>query len=134
VTWSRVAFMVALLTLGLVLTRVLGRTTPKVSKAEAVAVARPNVDFKPQGYNIRLVRQGIPPRPVWAVSFWIRKAGGGFSRITLVLVDANSGQVMQVRRTTRVAPVFALHTRQRGKLCGPYVVHPAPRSYARLCS
>jgi hypothetical protein len=93
--------MVALLALGLVLTRVLGRTTPKVSKADAVAVARPNVDFKPQGYNIRLVRQGIPPRPVWAVSFWIRKIGGnGYSRITLVLVDANSGQVMQVRRTT----------------------------------
>jgi len=92
--------MVALLVLGLVLTRVLGRTNPKVSKAEAVAVARPNVDFKPQGYNIRLVRQGIPPRPVWAVSFWIRKTGGGFSRITLVLVDANSGRVMQVRRST----------------------------------
>jgi hypothetical protein len=92
--------MVALLALGLVLTRVLGRTTPKISKQEAVAVARPNVDFKPQGYNIRLVRQGVPPRPVWAVSFWIRKAGGGFSRITLVLVDANSGHVMQVRSTT----------------------------------
>jgi hypothetical protein len=92
--------MVALLALGLVLTRVLGRTTPKFSKQDAVAVARPKVDFKPQGYNIRLVRQGIPPRPVWAVSFWIRKAAGGFSRITLVLVDANSGQVMQVRRTT----------------------------------
>jgi hypothetical protein len=91
--------MVALLALGLVLTRVLGRTTPKVSKQEAVAVARPNVRFKPQGHNIRLVRQGVPPRPVWAVSFWIRKAGGGYSRITLVLVDANSGQVMQVRST-----------------------------------
>ena len=82
--------MVALLALGLVLTRVLGRTDTKVSK----------VDFKPQGYNIRLVRQGIPPRPVWAISFWIRKAGGGFSRITIVLVDANSGRVMQVRRST----------------------------------
>ena len=92
--------MVALLALGLVLTRVLGRTTPKVSKQEAVAVARPNVHFKPQGHNIRLVRQGVPPRPVWAVSCWIRKAGGGYSRITLVLVDANSGRVMQVRRTT----------------------------------
>jgi hypothetical protein len=92
--------MVALLALGLVLTRVLGRTTPKVSKQEAVAVARPNVHFKPQGHNIRLVRQGVPPRPVWAVSFWIRKAGGGYSRITLVLVDANSGRVMQVRSTT----------------------------------
>ena len=92
--------MVALLTLGLVLTRVLGRTDTKVSKDDAIAVARPKVDFKPQGYNIRLVRQGIPPRPVWAVSFWIRKAGGGYSRITLVLVDANSGRVMQVRSTT----------------------------------
>lgn len=92
--------MVALLVLGLVLTRVLGRTGTKVSKDDAIAVARPKVDFKPQGYNIRLVRQGIPPRPVWAISFWIRKNGGGFSRITIVLVDANSGRVMQVRRST----------------------------------
>ena len=92
--------MVALLALGLVLTRVLGRTDTKVSKDDAIAVARPKVDFKPQGYNIRLLRQGIPPRPVWAISFWIRKAEGGFSRITIVLVDANSGRVMQVRRST----------------------------------
>jgi hypothetical protein len=99
VTWSRVAFMVGLIALGLVLTRVLGRTDTKVSKDDAIAVARPKVDFKPQGHNIRLLRQGIPPRPVWAVSFWIRKTGGGFSRITVVLVDANSGRVMQVRRS-----------------------------------
>jgi len=92
--------MVALLALGLILTRGLGRTDTKVSKDDAIAVARPKVDFKPQGHNIRLVRQGIPPRPVWAISFWIRKAGGGFSRITIVLVDANNGRVMQVRRTT----------------------------------
>ena len=92
--------MVALLALGLVLTRVLGKTTPKVSKDDAVAVARPNVDFKPQGYNIRLVRRGIPPKPFWIISFWIRKGGGGYSRITVVLVDANSGRVVQVRRTT----------------------------------
>ena len=99
-TWTRVAFMVALLALGLVLTRVLGRTNTKVSKDDAIAVARPKLDFRPQGYNIRLLRQGIPPRPVWAVSFWIRKVGGGFSRITIVLVDANSGRVMKVRRST----------------------------------
>ena len=91
--------MVALLALGLVLTRVLGRTDTKVSKDDAIAVARPKVDFKPQGHNIRLLRQGIPPRPVWAISFWIRKARGGFSRITIVLVDANSGRVVEVRRT-----------------------------------
>jgi hypothetical protein len=90
--------MVALLVLGLVLTRVVGRTNTKVSKQDAIAVARPKVDFKPQGYNIRLVRRGIPPRPFWIVSFWIRKASGGYSRITVVLVDATSGRVVQVRR------------------------------------
>ena len=90
--------MVALLVLGLVLTRVLGRTNTRVSKEDAIAVARPKIDFKPQGHNIRLLRQGIPPRPFWVVSFWIRKSGGGYSRITVVLVDASNGRVAQVRR------------------------------------
>ncbi len=90
--------MVGLLVLGLVLTRVLGRTNTRVSKEHAIEVARPKVDFKPQGYNIRLVRRGIPPRPFWIVSFWIRKASGGYSRITVVLVDASNGRVVQVRR------------------------------------
>jgi hypothetical protein len=90
--------MVALLVLGLVLTRVFGRTNTKVSKQEAIEVALPKVDFKPQGHNIRLVRRGIPPRPFWIISFWIRKASGGYSRVTVVLVDANSGRVVQVRR------------------------------------
>ena len=90
--------MVALLVLGLVLTRVLGRTDTKVSKQDAIAIARPSVDFKAQGHNIRLVRRGIPPRPFWVISFWIRKTGGGYSRVTVVLVDANTGRVAQVRR------------------------------------
>jgi hypothetical protein len=92
--------MVALLVLGLVLTRVFGRTNTKVSKQEAIEVARPKVDFAAQGHTIRLMRRGIPPRPFWVVSFWIRKATGGYSRITVVLVDANSGRVVEVRRTT----------------------------------
>ena len=93
--------MVALLALGLVLTRVLGRTTPKVSKQEAVAVARPNVHFTPQGYNIRLVRQGIPPGPSGP-----SPSGSGRPEAVATrgspscCVDANSGRVMQVRRTT----------------------------------
>jgi hypothetical protein len=91
--------MVGLLALGLVLTRVLGQTRPHVSDERAVAIARGKVDFKPEGDNVRLVRRGIPPRPFWAVSFWIRNAsGGGYKRITLVLVDASSGRVAEVRR------------------------------------
>jgi hypothetical protein len=100
VTWSRVGFMVGLLLIGLVLTRVLGKTRPNVSEAKAVQIARPKVDFTPQGHNIRLVRRGIPSRPYWVISFWIRKSTGGYKRITVVLVDSTSGRIAEVRRVT----------------------------------
>jgi hypothetical protein len=90
--------MAGLLVVGLLLTRVLGRTGHDVSKSEAVKIARTRVDFTPEGHNIRFVRRGIPPRPFWVVSFWIRRAEGGYSRITVVIVDANSGRVTEVRR------------------------------------
>jgi hypothetical protein len=90
--------MAALLILAFVLTRGLGVTGHDVSKDDAVTIARARIDFRPEGYNIRFVRRGIPPRPFWLVSFWIRRADGGFSRVTVVVVDANSGRVTEVKR------------------------------------
>jgi hypothetical protein len=92
--------MVGLLALGLVLVNVLGRGKPSVSKQEAVAIARPHIDFTPQDYQIRFVRRGIPPHGFWVVSFYIRKQAGGYKRVTVVLVDASSGRVTEVRRAT----------------------------------
>jgi hypothetical protein len=92
--------MVGLLALGLVLTRVLGQTNPHVSEEKAVQIARPRVDFTPQGHNIRLIRQGIPPHAYWAVSFWIRSATGSYKRITIVLVDTSNGRIVEIRRVT----------------------------------
>lgn len=92
--------MVGLLALGLVLVNVLGRGKPHVSKKEAIAIARPQIDFTPQDYQIRFVRRGIPPRGFWVVSFFIRKQGGGYKRVTVVLVDAATGRVAEVRRST----------------------------------
>jgi hypothetical protein len=92
--------MVGLLLVGLLLTRVLGKTRPHVSEAKAVQIARPKVDFTPQGHNIRLVRRGIPSRPYWVISFWIRKSTGGYKRITVVLVDSDNGRIVEVRRVT----------------------------------
>jgi hypothetical protein len=91
--------MAALLAVALVLTRGLGLAGHDVSKDQAVAIARARVDFKPEGHSIRFIRRGIPPRPFWVVSFWIRGADGGYSRITVVLLDANSGRVTEVKRS-----------------------------------
>ena len=90
--------MVGLLGLGLVLTQVLGRGGTRVSSDRAVAIARPRVDFVPKGHTIRFIRQGIPPRGSWVVSFWTRKPDGSYDRITVVLVDASTGTVSRVTR------------------------------------
>jgi Peptidase propeptide and YPEB domain len=92
--------MVGLVALGLVLVNVLGRGKPSVSEKQAVAIARPRIDFKPQSYQIRFIRRGIPPRGYWIVSFFIPKQGGGYKRVTVVLVDAATGKVAEVRRVT----------------------------------
>ena len=92
--------MVGLIVIGLLLTRVAGRGQQNISDDRAVAIARPLVDFTPEGHNIRFVRQGIPPKPFWAVSFWIKDAQGTPTRVTLVLIDAETGRVDSVKSTS----------------------------------
>jgi hypothetical protein len=92
--------MVGLLVLGFALVHVVDRNGAKVSQQEAVAIARARIDFKPEDYQIRFIRRGIPSRGFWVVSFYIRKQLGGYARVTVVLVDAATGRVTEVRRAT----------------------------------
>jgi hypothetical protein len=92
--------MVGLLLIGLTLTRFTGHGGQQVSEERAVDIARPQVDFTPEGHNIRLVRQGIPPRAVWAISFWIKNRQGTPTQLTVVLVDASTGHIDSVRTGT----------------------------------
>jgi hypothetical protein len=91
--------MVALIAIGLLLTRVLDRSGARISEERAVEVARPYAGFTPEGHNIRLVRRGIPPKPFWAVSFWIKDASGDPTRVTVVVVNADTGDVNEVRKS-----------------------------------
>ena len=92
--------MIGLLALGFVLVHVVDRNGAKVGQDEAVAIARAQIDFEPEDHQIRFIRRGIPSRGYWVVSFYIRKQAGGYKRVTVVLVDAASGRVTEVRRTT----------------------------------
>jgi hypothetical protein len=92
--------MAALLAVGFLLVHVAERGGRKISKDEAVAIARTKIDFEPTGYQIRFLRRGIPPRGYWITSLYIRKQSGGYSRVTVVVIDAASGAVTEVHRTT----------------------------------
>jgi hypothetical protein len=70
----------------------------RITSDQAVAIGQREIDFRPQGHAVRFVQRGVPPRRYWAVSYWVRdpKNPGEYSKLTVVLVDANKGNVVQV--------------------------------------
>lgn len=80
--------------------RACAQSRVSVSQADAVATASGQIDYVPDGHNIRFLRRGLTQHPYWAVSLWTRAPDGdGYDRITVVLVDARSGEVAEVTRT-----------------------------------
>ena len=69
------------------------RTAVRISEAQAVALGERRLGFDPQAHNIRIVQRGVPPRRYWAVSYFIRNKSGGYRKLTVLLVDANTGKV-----------------------------------------
>ncbi len=72
-----------------------GCTGVDVESSDAVEIARPLIDFEPTDTDVRLVRQGFPGSPVWAVVFSIPDTDdpGEFIALTRVLVDAATGEI-----------------------------------------
>lgn len=71
----------------------------EISEEDAVATARAQIDFEPERTEARVLRQGIPTRPVWVVVFTVPDPEGGrndFLRHAAVWVDASSGELIDV--------------------------------------
>lgn len=91
--------MAALLVAGLALAHVATQGDKKIGKEDALVIARPRVDFEPNGHQIRYLRRGIPPHGFWIVTYYIRDDLGSYKRVTTVFIDASNGKVTEVRRT-----------------------------------
>jgi hypothetical protein len=71
-----------------------------VTQEEAVSIAREEIDFEPERISVRFIPRGIPTQETWAVSFATVAADGHLERVTVVVVDAETGAVVEVRRAT----------------------------------
>jgi hypothetical protein len=89
--------MVALLAIFLV-ARGCQREGTEITQEEAVAIARDAVDFEPDRVVVRFVRRGASFRPHWAVSLSQEAEGGALTNVTVVVVDAGTGEVIEIRR------------------------------------
>ena len=69
----------------------------RINKDQAIARAEREISFEPTRTQVRLLRQGISSRPFWAVSLSIPRRDGTFSELAVVRVDANTGEVDDVK-------------------------------------
>ena len=96
----RFVALLLLLPLTFLASRSCGDTHHEIGQRQAVAIARGEVTYRPDGANVRFVRRGIPSRSYWAVSLWQLAADGGRTNVTVVVVDAQTGDVTQLNRDT----------------------------------
>jgi hypothetical protein len=68
-----------------------------VSQDEAVEIAEQEVDFEPDDVQVRLLRQGVNFTQRWVVGLAEVRADGERFNETVVVIDASTGDVIEIR-------------------------------------
>ena len=92
--WGRALILGVLLVFTLLVSKTCASNKNEISQQEAVQIAKQQVDFSPDDYQIRYVPQGVPPVYFWAVSLYTERNGQPV-RIQVVLVNATTGAVKE---------------------------------------
>jgi hypothetical protein len=95
---GRILLLVAVLVVAFVASKSCASRDTEVESDEAVEIAREEVDYEPDRVMVRFTPRGIDSTPHWAVSLSVVDADGNPERITVVLVDARTGEVVEVDR------------------------------------
>jgi hypothetical protein len=75
-----------------------GRVETDIKREQAVEIARGEISYEPNLVQVRLLKRGLNSRPVWIVSLSQEQADGTLRNITVVVVDARSGEIEEIRR------------------------------------
>ena len=89
--------LLGVLLVALLVSRSCGRTETPVPKEEAIEIAREQVDYEPDRVQVRFLKRGLQSSSFWAVSLTSFAADGTLADATVVVVDARTGDVAEVR-------------------------------------
>ncbi|MDQ3889280.1 MAG: hypothetical protein M3312_01885 [Actinomycetota bacterium] len=90
-----------MLVVAFLVSRSCGSSHAEVDYHEAIAIAKREIDYKPDRVGVRILKRGVRSQPFWAVSLSSLDASGRITRSTLVVVDATTGRVDEVRAVAR---------------------------------
>jgi NAD(P)H-flavin reductase len=94
-----VLVIVGVLVVAFVVARGCQQSQIRITKQQAVATATRAVDFNPRGMTVRLLRQGLNSKPAWFVNLSVPgEAAGSIRRLSVVEVDANTGEVVEISK------------------------------------
>lgn len=97
-TWPRVLVLVAVLMAAFFVAKSCQQSQVRVTKEQAVATAKRAVDFEPRITNVRLLRQGLGSKAFWFVNLSVGRDADQPRRLSVVKIDANTGEVEDVDR------------------------------------
>jgi len=92
---GRIAILVAVLLIAFVVSKSCGNNHPDVPSAEAIDIAKRQIDFAPDGVQIKNVPRSLQQRRVWVVSLYTGTATAP-QLCKLVEIDAKTGAVNSV--------------------------------------
>jgi hypothetical protein len=95
---GRIVILAVVLAIAFVAAKSCASRDTEVGQDEAIEIARSEVDFEPERTMVRFTPRGVDSRPFWAVSFSLLDADGQPERITVVLVNARTGEIEEIRR------------------------------------
>lgn len=91
--------IVGVLVLAFVVARGCQQSQVRITKEQAIATARDEVNFDAPRANVRLLRQGLNSKPYWFVNLSITGSEPGtVRRLSVVKIDANNGKVVEIDR------------------------------------
>jgi len=95
---GRLAILAGVLLVALLVAKTCGATETEVSKEQAIAIARGAVDFEPNTEMVRFMKRGLKSEGYWAVSLSVRQPDETLENVTVVVIDAMSGEIAEIRR------------------------------------
>jgi hypothetical protein len=96
--WLRPVVLVAVLAVAFVASQTCQKSQIRLDKNEAILKAEDQIDFTPERTQIRLLRQGLGSKPFWIVSLYVPgRREDTFSKLAVVRINANSGEVEDVK-------------------------------------
>ena len=93
----RLAALLLVLLAAFLVSRSCGSRDTEISQEEAIEIARDEIDYEPNRVGVRFLPQGFQSRPSWAVSLSTENAEGELTRVTVVVVDGRTGEILEVR-------------------------------------